>query len=548
MKNVVTRYNLAIGKEKYLQLGITHKSLTYNSEPIGFKEVTVYIASTLHSLGIKEISIRPPLQNRHVFSLLNIITGKDSTESKIDKLTPFFSEDENKPITLTPVTSHSMALRISDEMIQKLLLPLSKPQEEGGTGFLNALKETSLTTLPDLYSWISIKSSLIPENIRSFVLNMVDATREGFFPIDRFLKAFPLPDPLRDQLSRLVALPPPVRPRKNAVLGHQFRPSGKNQNTSKIDIVTHLSTASNEEVAERKEILGSLAIQSVQQDLELSQTLMSEQGPNFKMGIRLLLRILGNQNTVAVQEKALKLGIRIWTNYQNMSPDAQMMSLLSSLRQKLCEVHNISLIFFPLRNLMIDSDLFKRITAFIASLGESSVLPLLQSLEAEEERAMRRKLIHVITYVVKEEGDDILIDKLSTAPNFLLRNVILILGDIKSEKSIEGMALHLKHPFKIVRTEAVRSLSKIGSKKALETLFRNLSILTDIDIKRMIIDIFVARKDQKIVDPIIRMANDKKHARAYEKSSLSIFGNRGWPQSQAVFDLSSRKILLLWSV
>ncbi|OVE76522.1 hypothetical protein BVX98_05955 [bacterium F11] len=539
IKNVVIRFKIGVGEEPSLSLGITHQSFSYMGNSVGFREVTTYLASTLYTLGIKEIKLTPPLQGRHFFAILNILSGKDSQEAKMGKLAPYFPEVEQKPILLVPITSRSMILRLSDEAIQKTLNPLKDPSSIGGVDFLGNLSKLKINQLPDLFTAIVIQSEPFPQNLKTFVFNLVEATRDGYFPISRFLKVFVLPEDLRATfVKKCRSFVPISTPRKSFPLGQRFALAQKSR--ARIDAITQISCFSDQEIQARNIFLGSGGHQSVLQDLDFARVLLEKEGPNFFMGLRILLRLLDNENPVAIQEKILKLGIGVWANFQNTVEDAELMSLLSSLRQKLCSVHNITLIIYPIRNLTIESDLFKRMAQFISSLGEGTLPSLLQALDAEGERGMRKKLIILITQVAKDKEHEALIDKMAKASHFLLRNLIMILGDIKSDRAIEAIGSQLHHSMRIVRIEAARSLGKIGTPEAMSVLRGNLPRLTDLESRLLIINMLVAQKDQGATDPIIHTLQDIKLTapvrRSLYQALASIGGFRAKQHLQSVLD------------
>jgi len=543
-KNVKIRFEDAAKDSKTITIGVTHQSLTYNGDPIGFKEVTIYMATTLYGLGIKQVSFTSPLQGRHFFALLNILTSKESQEVKQERLAPFFADDEEKPIALIPMASSALALKISDELLQKKLSPLTKPEDQGGLDIINALGKSGVNNIPDLYTWICLKSLKLNENLKTFILNLVDTSREGYFPSDRFLNNLPLPGPLKNQLMEQATTKCGARTRKPTPLGHRFIPSGKNEEKAKLDVVANISTFTEEEAKLRKELVIEATKQSPLQDLELAQSLLSQTGPNFNMGLKLLLRILASENGVAIQEKALKLGIGLWTRFQSKMDDINLMSLLSSLRQQLSAIHNITLIFFPLRNLTIESEMFARISLFLISLGEPCLPSLVKALEAEEDRGMRRKLIHLITKVAKEGGDETLIESLKGAPNFLMRNIIMILGDLRSEKFLEKISELTSHSFKIIRVEAVRSLIKIGGEKSQFPLIRCLSESMDDDVKQAVINNFKTSKNEKNIDPLILAASHSGVSSLVKGSIYQALGSLGGPKAKQFLESQIKTSLL----
>ena len=89
-------------------------------------------------------------------------------------------------------------------------------------------------------------------------------------------------------------------------------------------------TLSEQEIHARQSLrLGEQS--SALQDLELAEGLLGGGPSDILLGLRFLLRILGDKNAVNVQEQALKIGMRIWAKAQSLSDDPNFTTILSTL-------------------------------------------------------------------------------------------------------------------------------------------------------------------------------------------------------------------------
>jgi|GEM_PF-5186638 len=529
--NLAKRFQNACEVECPLKLGISSSSLTFRGTPVGFAEVTIYLATALRHLGFKEILFAAPLESRHFFPVLNILSGKESREIKLNKLTPFLNDGDSKPICLTPITANAIMLRLDDNIIRKKLESLSAPISEGMPSFVTLLEQIPITCLLDLYFWIRKLADQLDSKLKTFVKDICQATQEGYFPAERFFSVFPLPGNHRIYSKRF-ALPATNMKRKITPLGHQFLPEKRERQRPGFDTLTYLSSFTNEEILKRDELRVTGALQSPLQDLELAANLMQETGPSFSMGLRMLLKILATNNPVAVQEKTLKYGIQVWMQFQGAVQDAGLMSLFSGLRQSLSAPHNVSLILFPIRNAIPGSDLYVRISRFLFSLGEAVLPSLIQALDTEADRGMRKKLCLLITDIGKSRGVDFLIESLSQASHFLMRNLIMILGDIKSTQAIEAIATCLKHAQKMVRSEATRSLIKIGTSDSICVLQRALIQPLEVDLKQSIVEYFLQLKERNAVENLIHLAKDTSVPKTLKHTVYKAIGTIGGLQAK----------------
>src|SRR6185295_15168011 len=110
-----------------------------------------------------------------------------------------------------------------------------------------------------------------------------------------------------------------------------------------------------------------------------------------------------------------------------------------------------------------ESSQFADLVRYFISLGKTCLPSLVEILGAEQDRSMRKKMCLLITQVAREDGGDVLLNALSTPNTFLLRNLVMIIGDIKNSHAVTTLVPLLNHAQKNIRTEAVRSLCKIGS-------------------------------------------------------------------------------------
>ena len=104
---------------------------------------------------------------------------------------------------------------------------------------------------------------------------------------------------------------------------------------------------------------------------------------------------------------------------------------------------------------------FERLDKTFEALGPHSVESLLAGLAREEDWEIRKPFLAFVAARGKASIPPLL-RRLSDPSWYLVRNVLLILGDIGDPSTIPSIAVALEHPEPRVRRDAVAALGKIG--------------------------------------------------------------------------------------
>lgn len=534
--NLARRFQESFSVSKPIKLTITNRSFVFEGEPVGLKDVTMFLAAQLRSLGYKEIIFQSPIQNRNFFQFLHILSSKETDEQKTEKLLPLLNDGQIKPISLVPINANTSIVRLSDQLLTQRLTPLSIPADMEGSGFLEKMAEYNFENISDLLNWICIQADMFPPDVKLFTCNLAEATREGYFPFERFLRIFPLPRRIRDDFKRKMDPQPDSRTRKPTLLGHHFAKEGPKGPIPAKDWASHMLVFTELEGKMLQTIRSQGSSLSAAQDLDLAKSLLSEEGPDFILGLCLLLRYTKDNNPVAIQEKALRIAMEVWTEHQSEAQDPSMTSLLTSLRQSLTAPHNLILCLDPLRNTTIDSWEFKNLMRLITSLGKAVLPGLISALEAEPDRSMRKKICQLLTDVSTQFGIEPLVTALPTASPFLLRNLVMILGDLKNPLIIPDLTPLLHHSSKIVRIEALRALCKVGSEEANRTLLTLMDQNIDQEGKQWILDYMVAARDENALEVFLRLAKQPSSNGIFRRNLYTAIATLGGPKTRLFFE------------
>ena len=144
-------------------------------------------------------------------------------------------------------------------------------------------------------------------------------------------------------------------------------------------------------------------------------------------------------------------------------------------------------IFEIIRNILeayrknLKSDSKEVIRGTLITLGELSVMPILQLLMDENDREMRRELMSILI-AIGDPAIPYLKRMLIDRRWFVVRNGVKILGDIKTNYDIEVFWQPLTHSDARVRSEAITSLYNVGGLDAAKMLKRFLLIETNFEL------------------------------------------------------------------
>ncbi len=532
MQNLTKRFSDTVANGQTLKLGITNRSLVFEGKPSGFKDITLHLAAELTNLGFKEILFLSPLQGRHFFQFLHILSSKEGEETKVERLTPFLNDGQEKPISLVSLEANASIVRLSDDLLSSRLSSLLVPQEKGGPGFMETLGAVNIGVAPDLFDAVLWAGQPLLGSVKTFLFELTNTTRHGYFPLRRYLHLLPMQSDQKERLLKMTGPARRVTARHPSSLGHRLIPQKIQRNSGPSEWISDVIDFDNDQVKRHQSFRAMGNQTSANDDLDMAAALLRESGPDAILGFRFLLRYMADTTAVGVQEKALKIGVDVWKAWQDRIGTPEFASLLSSLRQHLTDTRNVSLALFPLRNAVLESAAFVDTTAYLVSLGKAIFSPMLSALDAEPDRGMRKKLCHVLTVLSRENGVDGLKEAIPKASVFLLRNIVMVLGDMKSPDAVPIIASFSTHQQRMIRAETIRSLMKIGTEQATKAILVSLAQLQDVDIKQTILDFIAIQKPAAAMPVLLRLAKEENAPVAWRRSLYIAIGACGGAQAK----------------
>jgi len=117
---------------------------------------------------------------------------------------------------------------------------------------------------------------------------------------------------------------------------------------------------------------------------------------------------------------------------------------------------------------------YKAIVDYFNLVGKPAYQALLDELRNETVRS-RRMAARTLVVSIGDPCIELVTDNIANEQWYVIRNVALVLGDMRSDKGIMYLSQALKHADPRVRHEAVNALGKIGSPQAARTLMTVLS-------------------------------------------------------------------------
>lgn len=176
-----------------------------------------------------------------------------------------------------------------------------------------------------------------------------------------------------------------------------------------------------------------------------------------------------SESLEALNEKAKKS--------KDAPPKAQVNKIIS----KLVENEKIEKVIERIKNLDRESPERKKSIAYLVVLGEPAISVLLDRLAVEEEMIVRKTICDILPYISMSTLG-LLGSKVHSQHWYLVRNIVGVLGMMRSEKAVVYLKKSVEHEDWRVRAETARALGLIKGPRAFSLL---LTALNDKD-KRVV--------------------------------------------------------------
>jgi len=140
--------------------------------------------------------------------------------------------------------------------------------------------------------------------------------------------------------------------------------------------------------------------------------------------------------------------------------------------------------------------------------GTTILAPLLNRLIEEEDSRCRQHMLEVLRQQPPEALPELL-PYLKDTRWYVVRNVILILGEIRHPSALPSLVKMLAHPDTRVRREALRAITRVGGPQAGKILIRVVE-KGDAHLGRLALMSMGALHDQDVTDFLLRLARGER--------------------------------------
>ena len=157
-----------------------------------------------------------------------------------------------------------------------------------------------------------------------------------------------------------------------------------------------------------------------------------------------------------------------------------------------------------LRTSTLTPQQLQRLHNFIIALGVRIAPQMLQAMSSEEDGTVRKRL----TILLGRMGEpllDLLRETVHSNTWYVVRNAVVLLGDLRLESGIDILPPLIDHPDQRVRRALIRSLAMIGGDKAVPPLVK-LTQDPSTSLRRPAVKALGATKSPAAVRPLLRIA------------------------------------------
>jgi len=514
------------------ELAVFFKTFETENGLAGHTGTVAPLALRLWDLGMKRLIIRPNVKWPHFGYFFELIAQQKVTSSSIDILQPFLEDGSIKSISLIPRSFFHQISRMADDFLSTKLKLLSNSRINDGPGFRELLKEFPVDNLPDFIFIVQHISEKMPDVLKSSCLSLVEAIRDGSLPASQFLKHIPLPDDQKDVLVNKISISVPTPLRSPTALNQSFKRIGR-QKKKTIHMWPGIYSSFLKEDVERRRAYSHPTHRGIGAfELPLVRFLLNKEDKYFPMALKIYLRTIGDGLDSAYLEQAFQLGMEFWDRKKNRGQEICPPSLWIELEKILSNRTNVGFALQGTRIALMDSDDFRRSSSYLRSLGQSCIPELLHVLEAESDRGMRKKLCDIISQIVRQHGPEELVRSISRASPLLLRNIVMILGDLMTPESIREVGKLVAHPIKNIRVEAIRSLQSMNIPYAKKYLEDAVKSAPDDQEKILALEYFTRMKDPASLPWLIAMTEGQSHPTPLRRALLQTIGAIGGQTAQ----------------
>jgi len=149
----------------------------------------------------------------------------------------------------------------------------------------------------------------------------------------------------------------------------------------------------------------------------------------------------------------------------------------------------------------------EEVAACVRALGPNIIRPLVDLLAVEEDRVRRARIVESVQ-LIGPAAENTILAALDDERWFVVRNLVILLGDIGSERSVLSLEKMLAHQDTRVSRAAIRSLTKIGTAAAWRVLGRAIEKGSD-ELRLSVIQACAVPGNDAVMPPLLDIIRSK---------------------------------------
>lgn len=435
----------ARGREVSLSLDVKAKEAQLDGEPLPNTAEITEFASSLHTLGVGQITFSDRLQDAGMLELMRLLVLKPDDANPLELLQKKVQEAKIDGLQIVS----KMSFVETEEVSQQKPGELSEEQ-------LQAF--CAAASIPDFLTLLFKQNEPISSKEGAALTNLLDSA------LNREISA----EALREKLPWSC-----YDPRILARFDELLADIRERRKWSGPALVCELSTFSNEDLAflesgaeHRADAAFRLAVDQVHAILENP---VGERQPKF--ALQAYARLLEDEGRAGALESLLAESA-IW---RKMAGDAKWGSYLAVLKHDVQErVPSAALSKALVAKLVAhepESAAFKELEDFTLSLGDKMTPLLMEDLRGVQDKDGRRRLAALLARVCRTLDVKPVLDAISDPDYFHVMQALGILVEMGHPNAAECAARLLEHEHPKVRQTSLQTLRRLGGEVAVEGIY-----------------------------------------------------------------------------
>lgn len=453
----------ALGQETTIVIDLKGKSASVGDMELSETKDISLFGVTLHTLGIGQVLFTNRLTKEGMYEFLKVLIAK---------------ADENK--SLTALQQEIQKLRIDGLQMSFVLSFVATGETEVTEQMPGQLTEEQIAafirteTLPDFLLLLLKQNEPLNGKDAETLTLLLDNTLHREVSLEQFQQSMPWSsyDPRIRACWDSFMQKQQWEPKQKSSAGSRSG-TGNRQKWDRKTLVTQISLFRNSDL----ETLQSRQIyekaEAVQYCLGAVHSVINV--PSSQVQADWALIAYGRMLTELGHDGNIGKLLDEFKQWQipaaSGEPNPYFNTVVRMIQEKVLSVNLAENVIVYMSNREEKTEAFTELENFLPFLGLNAVPLFIEELRKLSDQKERRKLCSLLTTMSKRLEDvSPLVTALSDPDWFIVRNIIMILGEINFPGTSKSLVPLLHHKHERVREECIRSLGKIGDDSAIDAL------------------------------------------------------------------------------